>query len=183
MRAVVLANNPQMHREAARGLEADLILVDEAATAGLARAVAAHLRPGDVLGLTGGLGTGKSVFARALIEARLAALGRAEAVPSPSFTLVQTYDLETVELWHADLYRLDTLDEIFELGLEDAFGSTICLVEWADRLAECRMWPARSLGIDLNFEPGNETARRARLTARGGGWDWLADMLAEIVPV
>ena len=59
-----------------------------------------------MVGLSGGLGAGKSTFARALIAARLAALGRAEDIPSPSYTLVQTYDLDGVELWHADLYRL-----------------------------------------------------------------------------
>ena len=70
-----------------------MTLADAAATERLARAIAPHLAAGDLVGLSGGLGAGKSTFARALIAARLAALGRAEDIPSPSYTLVQTYDL------------------------------------------------------------------------------------------
>ena len=77
----------------------------------------------------------KSHFARALIQSRLAAIGRFEDVPSPTFTLVQCYDLGSVDLWHADLYRLTSPSECDELGLVDAFESAICLVEWPDRLA------------------------------------------------
>jgi tRNA threonylcarbamoyladenosine biosynthesis protein TsaE len=66
-----------------------------------------------------------------LIRARL---GRMEDVPSPSFTLVQTYDADGVEIWHADLYRLSHPDEVLELGLDDAFATSICLVEWPERL-------------------------------------------------
>jgi tRNA threonylcarbamoyladenosine biosynthesis protein TsaE len=154
-----------------------ILLADEAATARLARTLAPHLRAGDTLGLTGGLGAGKSLFARALIAARLAALGRAEDIPSPSYTLVQTYDLGTVALWHADLYRLAAMDEIVELGLEEAFADAICLVEWADRLGPAL--PARHLLLELDFVPGDDDARRARIVAAGEGWDWLGPALAD----
>ena len=160
-----------------RNLDSTLTLVDSAATERLARALAPHLEPGDTIGLIGDLGAGKSLFARALIGARLAALGRSEEIPSPSYTLVQTYDLGTVELWHADLYRLTGAGEIAELGLEDAFGSAICLVEWADRLGPAL--PARRLELALDFVPGADTARTARLTATGPGWEWLTAALAE----
>ena len=142
-----------------------------AATERLARALAPHLGAGDMLGLTGGLGAGKSHFARALIGARLAALGRAEEIPSPSYTLVQTYDLGPVELWHADLYRLGGAGEIAELGLEEAFATAICLVEWADRLG--RALPLRRLMLDLASRPAASSgaARGSRRT--GPGWDWL----------
>lgn len=106
-------------------------LPDEAATDRLAARLAPHLRPGDVVLLDGPLGAGKSHFARALIRARL---GRAEEVPSPSFTLVQVYDDGATEIWHADLYRLSHPDDVLELGLPDAFATAICLVEWPDRL-------------------------------------------------
>jgi tRNA threonylcarbamoyladenosine biosynthesis protein TsaE len=159
-------------------LIATLTLADPAATERLARAVAPHLGAGDLLGLTGGLGAGKSCFARALIGARLAALGRREEIPSPSYTLVQTYDLGTVELWHADLYRLGADGEIAELGLDEAFGTAICLVEWAERLGP--LAPVRSLSLALDFVPGQETARRATLTARGPRWGWLDAALAEV---
>jgi tRNA threonylcarbamoyladenosine biosynthesis protein TsaE len=154
-----------------------LTLADPAATERLARAVAPHLGAGDLLGLTGGLGVGKSLFARALIGARLAALGRREDIPSPSYTLVQTYDLGTVELWHADLYRLGADREMAELGLDEAFGTAICVVEWAERLGP--LAPARWLQLALDFVPGRDAARRATLTARGPSWDWLNAALAE----
>lgn len=151
--------------------------MDAAATERLARAIAPHLRPGDFLGLSGDLGAGKSLLARALIGARLAALGRAEEVPSPSYTLVQTYDLGPVELWHADLYRLRSAGEIVELGLEEAFERSITVVEWAERLGP--LLPDRRLTIGLGFVLGAPDARRAAVSATGPGWDWLPAVVSE----
>lgn len=108
-----------------------ILLADETATADLAVRLALILLPGDTLLLEGPIGAGKSAFARALIRARL---GRMEDVPSPTFTLVQTYDAPDGDIWHCDLYRLTHPDEIFELGLDDAFATSICLIEWPDRL-------------------------------------------------
>lgn len=154
-----------------------LHIEDAAATERLARAIAPHLRAGDVLGLAGPLGVGKTAFARALILSRLTAIGRAEEVPSPSYTLVQTYDLGTATLWHADLYRLSSADELAELGLDEAFATAVCLVEWPERLGA--MLPDRRLVLSLEFVDGDDdTARRARVGAAGGGWDWLAGALA-----
>jgi len=79
-----------------------------------ARAVGRLLVAGDTVLLAGPVGAGKSHFARALIQDRLQALGRTEDVPSPSFTLVQTYDLDSVILWHVDLYRLGSVDDVVE---------------------------------------------------------------------
>ena len=104
-------------------------------TTALARAIAPHLGAGDTFLLEGPIGSGKTHFARAIIKARLAAIGLDEDVPSPTFTLVQTYDAGDAEIWHADLYRLGHAAEVAELGLEDAFATAICLVEWPDRLA------------------------------------------------
>jgi tRNA threonylcarbamoyladenosine biosynthesis protein TsaE len=157
-------------------LESTLTLATPAATDALARCLAPHLAAGDTLALVGDLGAGKSHLARALIGARLAALGRTEDIPSPSYTLVQTYDLGDVELWHADLYRLGHPDEIAELGLDEAFERAIAVVEWADRLGPAL--PARHLRIALDFLPGTADARRARVAAAGPGWDWLPDALA-----
>src|SRR5210317_2389261 len=92
-------------------------LPDEAATATLAARMAPLLAKGDTLLLEGDIGAGKSAFARALIRARL---GRMEDVPSPTFTIVQTYEADDGDIWHCDLYRLTHPDEAFELGLEDA---------------------------------------------------------------
>ena len=104
-------------------------LADPAATEALARRFAPALGAGDTLLLAGPIGAGKPHFARALIRARL---GREEEVPSPTYTLVQTYDDGATEIWHADLYRLGDAGEVAELGLEEAFSSAICLVEWPE---------------------------------------------------
>jgi tRNA threonylcarbamoyladenosine biosynthesis protein TsaE len=125
-----------------------LHLVDADATARLGQWFAAHLRAGDCLLLEGQIGAGKSHFARAFIQARL---GRAEDVPSPTFTLVQSYQAD-VEIWHADLYRLSHPDEVLELGLEEAFDSAVCLIEWPDRLGSLLPKGAMRLRFALEGE-------------------------------
>lgn len=92
-----------------------------------------HLSAGDTLLLNGPVGAGKSHFARAII---LSKLSQPEDVPSPTFTLVQTYEAGTLEIWHCDLYRLSGPDDVLELGLDDAMDTALCLIEWPDRLAE-----------------------------------------------
>lgn len=112
-------------------LIATLDLADADLTACLARVMAAVLRPGDVVALEGPVGAGKTHFARAFIRARQGDL--AEDVPSPTFTLVQTYDDPMgTEIWHADLYRLSHPDELVELGLDEAMRQAIVLIEWPD---------------------------------------------------
>ena len=108
----------------------DLTLHDADQTARLAVTLGRALTAGDVVLLTGDVGAGKTHFARALIQSLLAV---PEDVPSPTFTLVQTYDAPAAAIWHADLYRLTSVYEIEELGLTDAFSDAICLVEWPDR--------------------------------------------------
>ncbi|MCC0063489.1 MAG: tRNA (adenosine(37)-N6)-threonylcarbamoyltransferase complex ATPase subunit type 1 TsaE [Defluviimonas sp.] len=126
-------------------------------TADLARRIAPRLGRGDILLLEGPIGAGKSHFARALIQFWLAAEGRHEDVPSPSFTLVQVYELRDCEIWHADLYRLQGAAQVFETGLNEAFDTAICLVEWPDRLGADR--PDRALTI--SFAPGAADDERA----------------------
>ncbi|MEZ5753432.1 MAG: tRNA (adenosine(37)-N6)-threonylcarbamoyltransferase complex ATPase subunit type 1 TsaE [Paracoccaceae bacterium] len=146
-------------------------LKDEAATAALGAFLAPRLAAGDCLLLEGPIGAGKSHLARALIRKRL---GRFEDIPSPTFTLVQTYDAGEVEIWHADLYRLSHPDEVLELGLEDAFSSAICLVEWPDRLGA--HLPAGALHLKLSAEgdgrcvtiTGGRAELRAALAEFGG---------------
>ena len=136
-------------------------------TAAIAAHLGAGLVAGDVVLLSGPVGAGKSLFARALIQARLAELGRFEDVPSPSFTLVQTYDLDRVEIWHADLYRLSDPHEALELGLEQAFDEAICLVEWPERIgAYCP-----SSALHLTLEPcADPDARTLHFTATAPRW-------------
>jgi tRNA threonylcarbamoyladenosine biosynthesis protein TsaE len=144
-------------------------LADEAATRALAARLAVLARRGDVFALAGGLGSGKTVFARAFVAARAAAAGApAEDVPSPTFTLVQTYDFADGMVYHFDLYRLAGPDETSELDIEDAFADGISLIEWPDRLGP--LLPAGRLDVELLPGPRPE-ARRARLAPHG---DWTA---------
>ncbi|WP_298858993.1 tRNA (adenosine(37)-N6)-threonylcarbamoyltransferase complex ATPase subunit type 1 TsaE [uncultured Sulfitobacter sp.] len=114
-------------------------------TTALARRLGAVLGAGDTVLLHGDVGAGKTHFARALIQSLLAS---PEDVPSPTFTLVQTYDAASgVEIWHADLYRLTDATEIEELGLLDAMEAAICLIEWPDRLTS--LTPDDALDITL----------------------------------
>ena len=107
-----------------------LDLPTEADTTQLGQALARVLGAGDCVLLEGSIGAGKSHLARALIRTLR---DPDEEVPSPTFTLVQTYP-GTPDIWHADLYRLTHPDEVHELGLEAAFDAAICLIEWPDRL-------------------------------------------------
>ncbi len=109
-----------------------IFLPDDTRATRFAQICAAHLRAGDTVLLSGPVGAGKSHFARAVIRALI---GEHTEVPSPSFTLVQCYD-GPFEIWHADLYRLSHSGELAELGLEEAMGSALCLIEWPDRLVD-----------------------------------------------
>lgn len=135
----------------------------------LAAAVGRMLRPGDVVTLKGDLGAGKTAFARALINSLADA---PEEVPSPTFTLVQTYDLPTISIWHFDLYRLAEKEaDILELGWEEARQSGVALVEWADRLGG--FLPQDRLEIDIAFVKDSDNARDVTLTPHGGWQDRL----------
>lgn len=142
-------------------------LPDEAATAALAQLLAPLLRQGDVLALQGDLGAGKTTFARALINVLE---GPVEEVPSPTFTLVQTYQRGELEIWHFDLYRLEDPEEAWELGIEEAFSEGVSLIEWPDRLGSAL--PPERLELSLRHV---DKGRRADLTGHG---DWAARLEA-----
>jgi tRNA threonylcarbamoyladenosine biosynthesis protein TsaE len=144
-----------------------LFLPTEAQTTALGRKLAGLARAGDVILLEGPIGAGKSALARAFIRARL---GETEDVPSPTFTLVQVYDDKGTEIWHADLYRLTHPDEVWELGLDQAFDTAICLVEWPDRLG--RHLPPDALRLQLRSK---DDGREVVIT---GGRAGLAKALA-----
>ncbi len=131
-------------------------VTSEEETTDLALRLASTLRSGDVVLLNGDLGSGKTFFARALIQSRLTEIGAWEEVPSPSFTIVQEYDLGSDALWHVDLYRLSGADDIYELGLIDAFETAICLIEWPDRLGHLAPGDA----ITVTIADMGETSRQ-----------------------
>src|SRR5690348_17850186 len=130
---------------APRGASFTLTLPDEEATRRFATDLAGALEPGDLITLSGDLGAGKTAFARALI--RHLAGDESIEVPSPTFTLIQTYALPRFALVHADLYRLSSQAELTELGLDDAPAGAVTVVEWPDRAAG--LLPADRLDIEL----------------------------------
>jgi len=132
-------------------------------TAKLAVEIGAQLVAGDCILLNGPVGAGKTHFARSLIQSLM---DFPEDVPSPTFTLVQTYDTTAGEVWHADLYRITSPAEVEELGLADAFSTAICLVEWPENLGD--LAPENALQLTLSPSPTNEDARLAR-------FDWTSD--------
>ena len=132
--------------------ESRLTLIDEAATQALAASLAAKGRPGDVLLLSGPLGAGKTSFARAFIRA--CARDENLEIPSPTFTLLQTYDTPAGPIAHYDLWRLTGHRAMEELGWDEA-QSGIVLVEWPDRLGPLAPPHALQLAISLSG-PGRE---------------------------
>jgi tRNA threonylcarbamoyladenosine biosynthesis protein TsaE len=125
-----------------------MFLADEAATEDAGRLLATVVQPGDVIALSGPLGAGKTGFSRGFIEA----LGFDGEVPSPSFGLVIPYDPPDIRMpvWHIDLYRLEDVADVEELGLDDARDDTVLIIEWAERMGE-RLW-SDALKLDLAVE-------------------------------
>lgn len=143
----------------------DVVLPDEVATGRLAMDLAAMLRPGDLVALDGDLGAGKTTLARALIR-ELAGDPELE-VPSPTFTLMQTYDLPRHRVVHADLYRLSDASELDELGWQEQTDGAVTLVEWPERAEGAVLKPDR-LEVHISMPQDKpETARRVRLLGYG----------------
>lgn len=144
-------------------LPAELTLPDQAATARLGAAVEALLRPGDAVCLYGPLGAGKSMLARALIRA---ATTPDEDVPSPTFTLVQSYEGRRFPIAHYDLYRLEDAAEVEELALWETLADGAALIEWPERLG-ADLPPNR---LELRIDFAGE-GRLARLVGHGSWSD------------
>ena len=129
-------------------MQKQFISSSEQDTSALAAKLALIARKGDVFALYGTLGMGKSVMARSFVQE----LCGDEEVPSPTFTLVQLYDAPEYTIYHFDLYRLKSAEEIFELGMEDALYDGVCLIEWPEKMAQ---YLPRNC-IKITITPNNE---------------------------
>lgn len=146
------------------------VLQSPQATEQLAQRIAPHLRAGDVILLQGHIGAGKTHFSRSIIQHLIP---DQRDVPSPTFTLVQTYDAPTFEIWHCDLYRLTSPDEALELGLDDAFIEALCLIEWPDRLAE----EVPNGALVLTFDAPNQESRTLLAETTNPRWSAVLDLI------
>ena len=141
-------------------------LPDDTATRKAGAALAPFLRTGDVIALYGGLGAGKTTLSRGLISALM---GTPTEVPSPTYTLLQTYNAPNFPLYHFDLYRLKTPDELIELGWDDTQNG-VALIEWPERAGDALpVWR-----LDIRLE-SSEDGRKLRLEAHGEDWQTRLD--------
>ncbi|WP_101066712.1 tRNA (adenosine(37)-N6)-threonylcarbamoyltransferase complex ATPase subunit type 1 TsaE [Roseovarius salinarum] len=146
------------------GGQLTLFMQDADRTCRFAQALASRLAPGCVLLLDGPIGAGKTHFARCLIQATQ---DMPEDVPSPTYTLVQSYATRRGEVVHADLYRLGDTSELAELGLDEAFNTAICLVEWPDRLGDAA--PEKALTLEFEI-PSSGIGRNVTLSWTDPAW-------------
>jgi tRNA threonylcarbamoyladenosine biosynthesis protein TsaE len=133
-----------------------MIFHDEEDTRAFGHTVATAVEVGDVITLTGPLGVGKTALARGILHG----LGHVGEVPSPSFAIVQPYDDTRVPTWHVDLFRIEDVDEIPELGL-DAADEGLLIVEWPERAGGGAF--AQALHLTMKFEPGGARSLTARV--------------------
>ena len=148
-------------------------LPDEAATMAAGAALAPLLRRGDVVALHGDLGAGKTTLVRGIIQTLC---GAGTETPSPTFTLVQTYDTPAGLLWHYDLYRLDDPTDLEELGWDET-ADGILLTEWPDK-AGSRLPSAR---LDVILSP-EENGRIIRLQPQGSDWETRLELIRDQIP-
>lgn len=151
--------------------EAREVLPDLAAMTGYGARIAAALRAGDVVALEGGLGAGKTTLARAI----LTALGHQGEVPSPTFTIIETYDAPPLRLpvVHADFYRLEDPSELAEIGLDDYRTNAVLLAEWPAHAGGFAHEPGC---LTIALAPAGESGEGGRIAIARGGGDWVGRM-------
>lgn len=151
--------------------KSSMVSYDESGTMRLAQRLAAQVKEPLVITLSGALGSGKSVFARGLIRALMK---NAELdVPSPTFTLLQSYDASGFEIHHLDLYRLKNPEEVLELGWEELVQTGLVIVEWPERLGH--FLPKWRLDISFEMQPNHNEIRTLTITAQGVQMPCLPD--------
>jgi len=138
----IRANAYQFHMN---GIIKSIVLQDDWATRDFGAKLAKILRAGDVVCLRGDLGAGKTSLARGAIES----LCNTDEVPSPTYTLVQTYIAPKFDIWHFDLYRLEEPGDVWELGIEEALDEGVCLIEWPERIEN--LLSGAELNIEISF--------------------------------
>ena len=121
----------------------------EKETAEIAARLAKQLKSGDIVTLYGTLGAGKTAFCRGFIQSLLPET----EVPSPTFTLLQTYDTPSFPVYHFDMYRLKSPEEAYEIGIEDAFAEGVSLIEWPEKIGS--LLPKKHIRVDIRFK-GND---------------------------
>ncbi len=143
------------------------VLPDLDAMARFGTAIAAQLRPGDVVALEGGLGAGKTTLARAII----AALGYEGEVPSPTFTIIETYDAPPlrIAIAHADFYRLNDPSEVEEIGLDDYREAAALIAEWPDHAGG---FAHEAACLSIHLEIGSKECGEGRIAIVQPGADW-----------
>jgi tRNA threonylcarbamoyladenosine biosynthesis protein TsaE len=134
----------------------EYILKSEEETSELAKNISSKIKKGDIITFTGDLGSGKSFLCRHIIKSLC---GRDTKVISPTFNLLQIYQAKEFEIYHFDLYRLNQLDEIYELGIEEAFSGHVCLIEWPAIISS--ILPKEAISIEVEII--DETMRRVRI--------------------
>lgn len=137
-------------------------LKDERATLALGRKLAGRLKAGDVITLSGPLSAGKTTLVRGM----LTSLGHVGEVPSPSFAIVQPYESLSPPIWHVDLYRIDKISDLDELGLEEIRGDGVLIVEWPEH-AGASAWP-EALALSLEV---HEDGSRALTVEVPAAWE------------
>ena len=145
----------------------------------LAEIVAKNINKGDVILMEGSLGVGKTFFSRAIINARcLIDNLETEEVPSPTFSLIQGYDLKYFSILHLDLYRLENEIDLLELGIPDIFEENVTILEWPDLVTN--FLPARFLSVSLLQNNSSENLRNIKLKFFGEGWENIYQQLVRV---
>lgn len=168
----IIASDAMSETRQRTGQTLQIITRSPQETQALGKALGSLLRGGEVIGLEGELGSGKTT----LIQGIARGLGVTEPVTSPTFTLAATYSGKNIPLYHLDLYRIEKAQEFTSAGLEDlVWGKGIAVVEWADKASD--LLPSENLWIKIEF--GNSEERNIQIQARGSKYEAILQELAK----